>query len=131
MIIKFIELYQSNKDLLQKAFKNKHPESYEEIVKLVIEAINPDNDYNLPDKDRIVEIDQGDYQGTLVYIIPEVGYQPLTYWAVLVGYGSCSGCDTLQAIRDYSDDKPSDEQIKDYMMLALHIVQGLKKIGED
>lgn len=48
-----------------------------------------------------------------------------------VGYGSCSGCDTLEAIRDYSSEKPTPEQVKDYMALALHIVQGLKKMGDD
>ena len=31
-----------------------------------------------------------------------------------VGYGSCSGCDTLEGIRYYNDDKPTEEQVRDY-----------------
>ena len=47
-----------------------------------------------------------------------------------VGYGSCSGCDTLEGIRHYNDDKPTEEQVRDYMTLALHIVQGMKRMGD-
>jgi hypothetical protein len=46
-----------------------------------------------------------------------------------VGYGSCSGCDTLQATKDYSDEKPTPDQVSQYMILALHIVQGFKQLG--
>jgi hypothetical protein len=45
-----------------------------------------------------------------------------------VGYGSCSGCDTLQGISDYSHAAPNEKQIDDYMTLALHIVQGFKAV---
>jgi hypothetical protein len=122
----------SKKDLLKQSFQ-KHPDSYVDIVKSVVSVITDDSDYgdhNL-DPDRIHEIDDGSYQGTLVYIIGAKGYQPSDYWYVKVNYGSCSGCDTLEAIRDYSDDTPSDEQINDYLTLSLHIVQGLKKMGDD
>ncbi len=63
-------------------------------------------------------------------MIPAGGYQPSDFWYVVVGYGSCSGCDTLEAIRSYEDTPPSVEQINDYMGLALNIVQGIKKMGE-
>ena len=56
------------------------------------------------------------------------GYQPWEYWYVKVGYGSCSGCDTLEGIRDYPDEPPTKEQIDAYMTLALHIVQGFKSM---
>lgn len=57
-------------------------------------------------------------------MIPEEGYQPSDYWYVRVSYGSCCGCDTLQSITDCSGDTALD----DLMTLALHIVQGLKKM---
>jgi len=41
-------------------------------------------------------------------------------------YGSCSGCDTLQAISDYDDGRPSELQLKEYMALALHLVQKMR-----
>ena len=66
-----------------------------------------------------------------MFVIAARGYQPSDYWYVKISYGSCSGCDTLEAIRAYSDDPPTPEQIDDYLTLALHIVQGLKKMGDD
>ena len=76
----------------------------------------------------ILSIDHGDYQGTLLFIIAASGYQPNKYWFVKVDYGSCSGCDTLEGIRCYSDGPPSDAQVADYMTLALHILQGIKPL---
>src|SRR5690606_41690756 len=101
---------------------------YRAVVKAVCQVITPD-DYGDIDPERIHEIDDGDYQGTLVYVIAATGYQPDDYWYVRVGYGSCSGCDTLEAIKEYSDEPPTDDQVAQYMPLALHIVQGLRKMG--
>jgi hypothetical protein len=134
MIQEFVDRYMAKKDLLAATF-TKHPGDYKELVKNVISVITDEDDwgqYN-PDPERIHEIDDGDYQGTYVYVIAAKGYQPSNYWYVKVSYGSCSGCDTLQSIQygpsDWDNDRPSDEQIKDYMTLALHIVQGLKEMG--
>ena len=67
-----------------------------------------------------------------MFIIGAKGYQPSDYWYVKVGYGSCSGCDTLEAIRGYSDEKPTPDQVKDYVTLALHVVfEEMKKMGND
>lgn len=100
--------------------------TYAEIVKVVIKAVH--DGYGTPDPEHIHEIDDGDYQGTLLYIIPDDEYQPWNYWYVKVGYGSCSGCDTLKAILDgyYGDTR--DAKVDALFTLALHIVQGLKKI---
>jgi len=132
MIQEFVNRYMDKKDLLASTFV-KHPDDYKEIVKNVISLItDADNygDFN-PDPDRIHEINDGDHQGTLVYVIGAKGYKPYDYWYVKVDYGSCSGCDTLESIKYYSHEPPTDEQVKDYMTLALHIVQGLKKVGDD
>lgn len=130
MIKEFVELYLKRKSELEELFRAKHPDDYKEVVKNVITVLKTD-DYDSISPGLIHEIDDGDYQGTLVYVIGAEGYQPSDYWYVKVGYGSCSGCDTLQAIREYSDEPPTQEQIKDYMTLCLHIVQGLKKMGDD
>ena len=45
-------------------------------------------------------------------------------------YGSCSGCDTLQAISGYDDGLPNEEQVKDYMQLALNLLQKCKRFEE-
>lgn len=131
MIQEFVDKFMEEKVQIENAFKEKAPESYKEIVEKVISLLHDDDAYDSVDPERIHEIDDGDYQGTLLYVIAASGYQPDDYWYVKVGYGSCSGCDTLESITGYSDEKPADDQVKDYMTLALHIVQGLKKMGED
>lgn len=128
MIIKYVNRFNERRDLIANKFKESHPDSYFDIVKTVVESLSDGDDYGEMDVDRIHQIDDGNYQGTLVYLIGEAGYQPCKYWLVKVDYGSCSGCDTLESIRKYSDDAPTDEQVKDYVTLALHIVQGLKEV---
>lgn len=132
MIQTFVSRWDAGKDKLAAVFAEKHPSNYKEIVTEVIKLITTDRYGNYaPDPELITEIDNGDYQGTLLYVIPEKGYQPFDYYYVKVGYGSCSGGDTLQSISDYSSEKPTKSQIKDYMTLALHIVQGLKEMKDD
>lgn len=81
------------------------------------------------DIDNITEIDNGDYQGTLLYLIPFDRYQPseTEYLITYVGYGSCSGCDTLQAIRSYNRGKANDEQIQDLLLLCKDIITNTVK----
>lgn len=131
MIPQFVQRWEAGKEQMRATFAAKHPDSYKDIVTGVLTILRGDEEYGRPDPEKLVEIDHGSYQGTLVYVVPEGGYQPSDYWYVQVGYGSCSGCDTLEAIRRYEDGAPSAEQVNDYMQLALHIVQGLKKMGED
>ena len=127
MIKLYVERFMANKSQLENVLKQKHVDSYKELVTEVVKLITS-GEYDDLDPERIHEIDDGDYQGTLLFLIAEKGYQPSKYWAVKVGYGSCSGCDTLQSISGYSSDAPTQEQVDEYMMLALHIVQGLKEI---
>lgn len=126
MIQKFVTRFDEKREDIKAAFKAKAPDNYKEIVKVVIEAIS--TEYGDPDPEKIHLIDDGHYQGTLLFIIPEKGYQPSTYWSVMVGYGSCSGCDTLESISNYSSEPPTEQQVNDYFTLALHILQGLKEI---
>lgn len=128
MIQKYVDRFYENKTVIRERLAEKHVGSYEELVKIVIEAITNDDNYGEPDPERIHVIDDGDYQGTLLFIIGAKGYQPHEYWSVYVGYGSCSGCDTLQGISDYSSDPPTEEQINDYMSLALHVVQSFSVV---
>jgi hypothetical protein len=125
VIEQFTKAWFANLHTMREKFTAEHPEDYKAIVRSVVEVLDGGMDPN-----RIHEIDDGDYQGTLVYLIGAAGYQPSKYWCVTVGYGSCSGCDTLQAIREYSDAPPNDPQVTQYMQLALHIVQGLQEVGE-
>jgi hypothetical protein len=130
MIQQFVDAFMSKKELLESQFREKHPSDYSDIVERVIRLVTAEDEYSeySPDPARIHAIDDGDYQGTLLFVIGAKGYQPDDYWYVKVGYGSCSGCDTFQAISDYVGDTLTEEQLGDYMSLALHIVQDLKKM---
>tara|TARA_R110000772_G_scaffold267971_3_gene393567 strand:+ start:11054 stop:11476 length:423 start_codon:yes stop_codon:yes gene_type:complete len=136
MIQEFVTAWDQRKHEVELALSLAHPDSYDAIVKEVVKILSETSDFASPDPERIVRIDDGDYQGTMVYIIGATGYQPSDYWFVKVSYGSCSGCDALANIEADSerDDHfnplpPTEGQLKDYMSLALHILQGLKELG--
>lgn len=130
MIQEFVTRFDAARPTLLAKYKAKAPASYAEIVRDVVEIVGEGDEYERPDPERITAIDHGDYQGTQLFVIASNDYQPRTFWYVMVSYGSCSSCDTLQGIRNYTDEPPTDEQASDYLTLALHIVQGLKKMGE-
>lgn len=143
MIKEFVERFDANRDNLREAFKKYHERigddeeyafddwkiEYKDIVKEVVKVIHDPNGYSFkePDPERIHEIDDGHYQGTLVYVIAASGYQPDEYWYVRVSYGSCSCCDALEYAT--SSTRTVEQTLDDIMLLALHIVQGMRKMG--
>lgn len=128
MIKKYIDRFMANKNKLAEKYKSEHPCSYKQLVEDVLRLISDSDEYGSPEPDIIHEIDDGYYQGTLLYVIPAIGYQPSNYFTIKVSYGSCSGCDTLKSIQEYSDEHPTGEQVKEYLTLALHIIQSMKEI---
>ena len=137
MIKYCIEKWDKNKDLLRSALDNnkllnhvlnKNDDDpleyleYKDLVKLTVVFIL--NDENEWDVNKIKEIDDGDYQGTLLYLIPEDTYQPNSseYLMTFVEYGSCSGCDTLQAIQCFLDTKSRDKSIDGLMNLCKDLI---------
>ena len=135
---RFQEIRQDLWNNLAEKRTDPHYWSYESILKLTIETMftGDYNSWGSPDPNRITKIDEGDYQGTLVFVIGQTGYQPATYWATKVSYGSCSGCDTLQAIEEDTQDvagsdweqELTDQAINDLCTLALHMIQNMKEI---
>lgn len=115
MITKLVKQQEENKHKLEEYFKTTKQneyDSYETIVKKVFELCIPKaTDYSDWDLDKITVIDDGDYQGTQIFIIPTDTYQPSVEDYVMTDtyYGSCSGCDTLKAISSYDYDLPTDE----------------------
>lgn len=142
MIKYCIEKWDKNKDLLRSALDNNRLLNhvlnrndddpleyleYKDLVKLTVMFIL--NDENEWDVNKITEIDDGDYQGTLLYLIPEDTYQPNSseYLMTFVEYGSCSGCDTLQAIQCFLDTKSRDKSIDDLMNLCKDLICNMIK----
>lgn len=132
MIKEFIEKWDKYKNELEEYFKtNKQLEysSYELIVKALFDIIINKDEEDKFNTENIVVIDDGDYQGTQIFILHKDWYQPSVedYVYTNTYYGSCSGCDTLIAIQDWDlEELPSEEQIKEYMTLALHLLQKCK-----
>lgn len=127
-----VSQWDANKNELQEILSKRRDlgdVEYKDLVKLVFDVIynkdTPDEYYTL-DTDKITEIDNGHYQGTLLYLIPFQTYQPceFEYLMTYVGYGSCSGCDTLQSIQSGLpyDGLPSEENVKDFMTLCKDIL---------
>lgn len=132
MIEAFTKKWEARQDALREQFAKAMPDEYKGIVTEVVRTVLHDADeYDSPDPERITEINHGDYQGTLLYVVAASGYQPSKFWAVCVNYGSCSHCDTFQAILDdgpWDAKKPNEQQLSGFMKLALHVVQEFKEI---
>lgn len=133
MIQELITQWEENKHKLEEYFrttKQVEYRTYEQIVRKIFELclLKADEYDNGFDISKMTIIDDGDYQGTKIFIIPKDTYQPSVgdYVVTNTYYGSCSGCDTLQSISDYDYDLPTEGQVKEYMTLALHLVQKLK-----
>ena len=139
MIKKFVEKWNRYKENLENYFRNTKQEEYQDykdIVKALFKNVINQGETDHWNKFNIEEmtlIDDGDYQGTQIFIIPLDTYQPNIedYVVTNTYYGSCSGCDTLLAINEFSSGLPSEEQIHDYMMLALHLLQKCKWLKEE
>lgn len=145
MIKEFVLAWEKNKDKLERYFRTNKQELYAEyndLVKLLFDiVINPEIEaesiwtYNKKfDTSRILEIDDGEYQGTLIFVLHRNKYCPSVedYVYTSVDYGSCSHCDILLRINDYcTETLPCEEQIRDYMQLSLHLLQRCKYMEQE
>jgi hypothetical protein len=131
MIIEFINQWEENKNLLKKSFEDNEPEDYEDIYKRLFRIVvtKTNTFYEDWNWDRYRCIDDGDYQGNMIFILCSDIYQPSIddYIFTNVSYGSCSGCDTFQGIKYDYDETEKEEKIKQYMLLALHMIQETKQ----
>lgn len=131
MIQEVVRQWDMNKDNLKRHIvENKEmyrDMDYEGLVKNVIDIIlnggNPPTVYSSED---LTVIDDGDYQGTMLFAIPARRYQPdeTDYIFTYVYYGSCSGCDTLQSVQEDWD----EDFLEGFMTLSLHLIQKMKHL---
>lgn len=129
MINEIITKWENNKKNLQGWFAKNHPIDYQQIVTKLFELV-----INIPffkwDIGKMVILDTGGYQGDQIYLIQSMDGP----WMVTHNkYGSCSGCDTLEAICDRDDRKagpPLKHHVEGYMTLALHLVQKMRWITD-
>ena len=133
MIKEFINAWGTNKDALRDYIKITPQSEYDDYRKLVellfTKVINPylkscgkKDLYNI---NEITELTQGSYQGVSIFIIHKNSYDgDLSNFVYTTNYfGSCSGCDTLLRISNYKTGLPSEDQVNDYMLLLLNLLQ--------
>ena len=132
MIKNFVQAWEKNKGKLEEHIRTTKQDEYSEykdLVKLLFDlVINPEMgaEYERFDTENIHVIDDGGYQGTMIFALHKDTYQPsvFDYVYTSVDYGSCSVCDTLQSIHQYEyENFPTDDQIEDCMTLCLHLLQ--------
>ena len=131
MVKEFCLAWEKNKGKLEEYFRTTEQgeyNGYEDLVKLLFDiVINPsmEDNYYWFDTKNILVIDDGDYQGTQVFVLHRDKYQPNVedYVYTNAYYGSCSYCDTLQGIHGYESGLPDEQQVEDYMSLCLHLLQ--------
>lgn len=121
MIQQFTDIHQEHAADLKESLKDFNG-SYQELVRLTIRFLS-EHGADL-DPLRVTEVDYGDYQGTLIFVIGGAGYQPSDHYTVRVSYGSCSACDSLWGA--LGEDEP--ERTSSLFALATHIIQGIKEI---
>jgi hypothetical protein len=133
MILNYVKQWEERKHLLEQWLNENEPNSYESIYEMLFNLVvtKPnDDEYSEWDWGRFVKIDDGTFQGNEIYILCSNEYQPsLTdYIFTSVAYGSCSVCDTFQSIEMLQD---KAERVKQYMTLALHMVQETKSFKDN
>ena len=110
---------------------------YEWLVKTTFETVYnkyvADVFHDELDCNRMTVIDDGSYQGTVLFLVPfnMLSPGPDDYLMTHVYYGSCSGCDTLERIlimdiydfekEDYTE-APNEEQVQDLLALCKDIM---------
>lgn len=124
-----------NKDELLEAIREKvhvgHAD-YGQLMKLTIRHIlNGKNKkptfegFEWRWSEQFIEVDDGEYQGTLIFLIHKETYQPSKhdYLITPVCYGNCSGCDTIQYIRTEPD---AEKRNKLYLDLCRDLLVQMK-----
>jgi len=129
MLREYTDRYVENKENIIKKIEKDKPCSYEGILTIAIEFIANDEYNELKKDNKIHTIDDGDYQGTLLFIMPANTYQPYKYFWTMVAYGSCSGCDTIQRTLDdygYGEERDWNKVAEEFYILGLHMIQNMK-----
>ena len=147
MIEHFVNQWYENKHKLESFLEKEYDQSedkrywglsYRELFRKVFELVVTEpreirdahdqrwNNYSW-DWDRFQVIDDGEYQGELVFIMVPNVYQPSLdkdYYFTSVVYGSCSLDDSMMHVQEMVETK--EEKIQALMLAALHMVQATK-----
>lgn len=129
--------WNANRERLEKALMGDthlNDCDYKYLLSLVVTHIlNPGPEAEKWSANDITVIDNGYYDGTLMFLIPKDCYCPSEdeYLLTFINYGSCSGCDMLMAIQAWDNAPPTETQLKDYMALCKDLVMNMVKPYND
>ena len=135
--IMYAESWFRHKEELRKYLQTheqmEYAKDYIDLLKVLIQiVINPDEEERPLKIEQIIEIDKGCYGGEKVWLIPQEEEPDVRDFIVTyMAYGTCSGCDLLEGIISNSDmvtDFANEKQINDYMLLALHLLQRMRRL---
>ena len=126
MVKEIVDLWNERKDNLRSNISSTVIESYEDLIGLIVRNILTDY------VSRYTVLRSADYQGCLVTLfVRDYSGNIEDFFYSSLDYGSCSSCDTLERIKDDVDDGkyggiPNARQVDQYMIVALHIIQGME-----
>lgn len=131
-----VSQWEKNKDELRSVLSkiDLNDIGWADLVRLTFEIIYNNDlaeiECDMLDLEAIHEIDDGNYQGTLLFLIPFKSYQPREYEYLMtyVGYGSCSGCDALLSIRS---GETCEAKVNEFMGLCKDILTNTIKPYND
>ncbi len=130
MILNYVKQWEERKHLLEQWLTKNEPNSYQFIYETLFRLVITRSERGELEWDwkRFRKFDDGTFQGNQIFILCSNVYQPeLTdYIFTSVAYGSCSACDTFQWVEMLQD---KEERVKQYMTLALHMVQETKSFN--
>ena len=145
MIKEFVRYWEVGKENLRDYFKKTKQEKYSEYKDLVVAlfeyVINPGIQcdsgspycYGMYDTKKLTVIDDGDYQGTLLFVLPRRSYQPFVddYVYTSVCYGSCSGVGANLAFQRLFGGKKDekDETLDSFTVTFNNAVDSFVKCG--
>lgn len=105
---------------------------YLHLMELVVEHIlnQKEEENSRFDSAKITKVDQGDWQGTILFFIPRKTYEPNAgdYLLTYIEYGSCPLCDVLEKTKDgLYDNKNKKQSIDDFMIICKELVCNITK----
>lgn len=121
MIKEFVEAWEKHNSEVRQEFAKKEPGVYSDVVAAVVAMLGRNSDDG-PVKFQEVNLSDAD-SGELIYVM--TSEYAHSYWTVVVGYGTCSHCDSLSSAQTAGDEAA---RMADYMTLALHIIQRIKPL---
>ena len=122
-----IKQWDKNKHKLEAYFKktrmSEYGYAYEDLMEIIFKICIKGYDIDKMDVFYV-----GGNVGDVIFKIPKKTKDAETqkYLVTETDYGSCSGCDTLLRIGGYNYGLPTDDQVKGFMSLCLHLVQGME-----